>query len=361
MKPIYGDFDLTNDERYVEHHNEMIDGSVEGEERTSSICEGDFKIFFSHVEKGNFGLEIEEEFTQNLMKNTESFDIASPSEDEETENNTIQKCCSDYESSKNCCKGKEPFAVEKIDDSQTSKSTQSSFDDTQLKTILKRKSWKNPEKPIFKPGKKDLDVIYHIKNFKDAELGSKETVKGEKKKNALKKERRGRKKRKYKPDDIRKKIKARFHKTLKNIINKKLKDAGSEMQFDFLPQSWVCNISRDKNREVFGLTYKEILENNFLKGIDINKYKKLSVDEVKQNRNKEVLRYLEKNTDILKKSGFDVYGNTLYVDILQEYFLSEEFEESIEKLKEEDKEDEDYIKEYIIKAKNYVKFFLEKE
>ena len=30
-------------------------------------------------------------------------------------------------------------------------------------------------------------------------------------------------KRKYKPDDIRKKIKARFHKSIKNIINENLK------------------------------------------------------------------------------------------------------------------------------------------
>ena len=35
-------------------------------------------------------------------------------------------------------------------------------------------------------------------------------------------------KRKYKPDDIRKKIKARFHKSIKNIINGNLKKAGSK-------------------------------------------------------------------------------------------------------------------------------------
>ena len=44
---------------------------------------------------------------------------------------------------------------------------------------------------------------------------------------------RQRKIRKYKPDDIRKKIKARFHKTLKNIINYKLKKAGSTLFFFF--------------------------------------------------------------------------------------------------------------------------------
>ena len=35
-------------------------------------------------------------------------------------------------------------------------------------------------------------------------------------------------KRKYKPDDIRKKIKARFHKSIKNIINDNLRKAGSK-------------------------------------------------------------------------------------------------------------------------------------
>ena len=38
--------------------------------------------------------------------------------------------------------------------------------------------------------------------------------------------------RKFKPDDIRKKIKARFHKTIKNAINEFLKFTGSEKFFD---------------------------------------------------------------------------------------------------------------------------------
>ena len=45
-----------------------------------------------------------------------------------------------------------------------------------------------------------------------------------------------------------------------------------------------------------------------------------------------------------------------YADILNEYFISEEFEKSIQKLKEEN-ETEDYIREYINKAKTYVNFF----
>ena len=91
-------------------------------------------------------------------------------------------------------------------------------------------------------------------------------------------------KRKYKPDDIRKKIKARFHKSIKNIINENLRKAGSKKL-----------ISRMK-----------------------------------------------------------------YCDLLEEYFKSNEFERAIFKLKEEN-EDEEYIKEYIIKSKNYLKFFMEND
>ena len=49
------------------------------------------------------------------------------------------------------------------------------------------------------------------------------------------KKKRVKKKRKFKPDDIRKKIKSRFHKTLKNIINENLKRVGSKELFDFFP------------------------------------------------------------------------------------------------------------------------------
>ena len=47
-----------------------------------------------------------------------------------------------------------------------------------------------------------------------------------------------------------------------------------------------------------------------------------------------------------------------YSDLLEEYFQSDEFERAIIKLREEN-EDEDYIKEYIHKSKNYVKFFIQ--
>jgi hypothetical protein len=47
-----------------------------------------------------------------------------------------------------------------------------------------------------------------------------------------------------------------------------------------------------------------------------------------------------------------------YREILEEYFKSEEFLDSVETLKE--KEDDNYIKEYVNKAKDYVNFFSSK-
>lgn len=167
---------------------------------------------------------------------------------------------------------------------------------------------------------------------------------------------RQRKIRKYKPDDIRKKIKARFHKTLKNIINYKLKKAGSTLLFDFLPQSFICNISKEKNRRLLNLTYYDILKRNFVKEIGTNKYRKKDVDETKYQNNLNVLGYLARHPNICKKSGFDIISKMKYIDILNEYFSSAEYKYSIISLKEEN-EDLTYIKEYQSKAKGYIEFF----
>ena len=135
-------------------------------------------------------------------------------------------------------------------------------------------------------------------------------------------------KRKYKPDDIRKKIKARFHKSIKNIINDNLRKAGSKKLFTYLPQVFISSITKEKNRSVLNLSFREILQN------------------------------LDDNPEICQNSGFDIISNMKYADLLDEYFKSEEFEKAICKLREEN-EDEEYIKEYIMKSKSYLHFFMD--
>jgi primosomal protein N'' len=165
-------------------------------------------------------------------------------------------------------------------------------------------------------------------------------------------------KRKYKPDDIRKKIKARFHKSIKNIVNENLRQAGSKYLFSFLPQIFISSISREKNHQVLNMSYRDLIKKDFVSNIDEKKYKNKRVDLAKYKNNLIVLDYLDKNPEICEKSGFDLISKMKYGDLLEEYFKSDEFDKAIKKLYEEN-EEEDYIKEYISKAKTYVKFFSE--
>ena len=170
------------------------------------------------------------------------------------------------------------------------------------------------------------------------------------------KKKRVKKKRKYKPDDIRKKIKVRFHKILKNIINQNLKKVCSKEFFDFLPQCFISNVSKKTNAKFFELSLKELLSTDFLKEYNKEDYRNSKVDYNKYKKNKEVLKYLEENPDISERSGFDEIKDKKYKDILKNYFISAQFEESLYQLKEQN-ETPEYIREYIKKAKTYISFY----
>ena len=216
-------------------------------------------------------------------------------------------------------------------------------------------------------------------------------------------------KRKHKPDDIRKKIKARFLKALRYRMNEELKYANSEKFFDFLPQCFICAITKEKNKPILNISLKEImstdffeeykkinddkkkLNNNMLnkkrkcpldKEKDKNKKKKCPnkakdenkerkcpnkakdenkkrkyPDKVKYENNIEVMKYLKDNEDIKKIFNFDIIGNKTFSDLFNEYLNSNEFEKDIFALKNEEGEDSEYIKEYIIKAYDFIKDF----
>jgi len=166
------------------------------------------------------------------------------------------------------------------------------------------------------------------------------------------------KQRKFKSDDLRKKIKATFHKTLKDIINEKLKNAGAVELFSFLPHSFLVNITKVFNQQYMNTTYGEIIATDFTQG----QIRCINQNSDKKNffKNERVLKYLENNPDISKKSGFDIIKNMKYKDLLRAYFLSNEFENSITHLKDKNENDE-YIHEYIMTSKNYIGHFLSPE
>ena len=162
-------------------------------------------------------------------------------------------------------------------------------------------------------------------------------------------------KRKYNSDDIRKKIKVRFHKVLKNKINGSLKNAGATELFTFLPQFFISNISKKFNYQYMNSTFEEILSTNF------TEFKKdpptANIDNKQFIKNKKILEYLKNNKEISRLSGFDIVKKMKYKDILKNYFNSREFENSIEILKDREKESYEYIQEYILVAKSYVAYY----
>ena len=162
------------------------------------------------------------------------------------------------------------------------------------------------------------------------------------------------KKRKFKPDDVRKKIKSKFHKSIKNIININLKQAGSKKLFDFFPQYFLSNITIKLNNIALNYTYEQLIKTDI--ATDVLKQKKSDTDKEKYNRNLEVFKYLESNQIISRKSLFDKLRNMKYLDILNAYFSSKEFEDSIIELHNKGEKIE-YIEEYINKSLNYVYFF----
>ena len=165
---------------------------------------------------------------------------------------------------------------------------------------------------------------------------------------------REKKQRKYKPDDIRKKIKVRFHKKIKNILNENLKNAGSKELFSFLPQFFIGNISKKFNYQYMNTTFEELLSIDFSSFQE--KYPNKDCDHNQFDKNKKILEYLENNPEISKISGFDKMKKMKYRDLLCAYFSSLEFEQSIEQL-EEEKEAAEYIQEYIYLAKSYIEYF----
>ena len=166
--------------------------------------------------------------------------------------------------------------------------------------------------------------------------------------------RREKKGRKYKPDDIRKKIKVKFHKTLKLILNRNLKAAGSQKFFKYLPQSFVGNITQKFNLKYLDYTFKELFLTDFSLSHDESRYKKADYKNYLTNKN--TIKYLEENNLISINSGFDLIKDMKYKDIFRSYFSSKHFEDSVKEL-ETKNEDSYYIQEYIRLSRNYLEYF----
>jgi len=153
--------------------------------------------------------------------------------------------------------------------------------------------------------------------------------------------------RKFKPDSLRKKIKARLHKKLKEIINKNLKECGSKMFFDYFPQPFITNVNVMHNKAYLKLTMRTLFKMVFG-----NKTK----DKEKVATNLKVLNYLDSNDKIRIKSGVDIFLNSTYEDIIQKYINGKLFDEDVRKLYMQG-ETKEYIDKYIFIGKHWVEFY----
>jgi hypothetical protein len=204
---------------------------------------------------------------------------------------------------------------------------------------------KDNTSPTISSSSDGTNQLHIVTKFKTTHYFKDETGKKKKKK----------KQRKFKPDDIRKKIKARFHKIFRNILNKKIIKAGGKKSFNCFPQCFITNITIKLNKKVLDLTYEKLIEQSYISGKN-EKESSEKIDIKNYNKNLEVLKYLQENSEISKKSEFEKIKNMKYQDILKAFFISKEFEDTLIMLYDK-KEKVDYIEEYINRALTYVNFF----
>ena len=162
-------------------------------------------------------------------------------------------------------------------------------------------------------------------------------------------------KRKEKADNIRKKIKARFHKIIKDIINVNLKRVGSTKLFDFFPHNFVSNITVRLNKIALNHTYEYLIKNDLVYQYSNQHQNKADLKKFKKNL--DVLNYLDNNPIIDQLSYFNKIRKMKYKDLYKAYFLSAEFEKSIIDMYKKGEKME-YIESYINKSLNYTHFFM---
>jgi hypothetical protein len=158
--------------------------------------------------------------------------------------------------------------------------------------------------------------------------------------------------RKEMPDEIRKKIKSRFFKDLRKFINKLFIENDIEKKLEFLPQDFISNISKPENKSMLDKTLEQII----LENSDDNSENENNED--KNKNNLILLDFLKEKENQNKYKIRKIYNifNTKIRELFNEYLKSDEFEQSIIRLKEEGNYSE-YIKDYIIKAEEFVNYF----
>ena len=162
-------------------------------------------------------------------------------------------------------------------------------------------------------------------------------------------------KRKMMIDNITKKVKSDFLRSLVRYLNEKLRPLN--VKFSHFSCYIVTNITKLENKKNLNMTLKEMLLYKPFENLNISEGLKQR-EILNWKNNKDILDDLEKNknTDVYNQINLDDTLNNKMKDLYYEYLASKYFKESIETLNADGNEYE-YIQKYIQTAKNFVDFF----
>ena len=159
-----------------------------------------------------------------------------------------------------------------------------------------------------------------------------------------------RKPRKDNQDNMRKKIKRGFFNTaLINILNQKLESFGSSKYFEKFPQFFVSDVNQKRNKEIFSMTLRQILEKKEL----YENEQKSGFENYSHN-----LKVVQ-SEDIKENEEFKIIFKKKICELYEEYLNSDEFKiGEINRLKEKNMAD-DYIARYIYLANHLIEFLFQ--
>lgn len=178
-------------------------------------------------------------------------------------------------------------------------------------------------------------------------------------------------KRKFKTDLIKVKFFNKFFKRLIKELNYKLKLANSEKTFRNIPSLYIKQFLHDiaKSKKTISeqdLSLEKILSKEFCKSENKKNKKgeeKKSLTTKNFEHNQSVLKYLEENNKIDEVSKFNIFKKMKFSNIFENYLNSIEFGKDISYIKfninkkKLTEEKDEYILNYIIKARNFLALF----
>ena len=202
------------------------------------------------------------------------------------------------------------------------------------------------KKPFFEVVYPKRDLLFSKTEINSASISPEETEETflKRKRLAIRKPRRDNQ------DNMRKKIKRGFFNTaLINILNEKLEGIGSNKYFEKFPQFFVSDVDQKRNKEIFSMTLRDVLEKNEL----YKREQKSGFDNYLHNK-----KVLE-SEDIKENGEFKKILNKTIRELYEEYLKSDEFKiDDINRLKEKNMED-DYITRYIYLANHLIEFLFQ--